>query len=64
MILKRTLQSICILTLNPNTTTSIIVQVVNDDGAASYLLVLSIRCRAGTGDHGLTQIKGEIAHPI
>lgn len=27
MILKRTLQSICILTTNPNTTTSIIVQV-------------------------------------
>ncbi|KAM1052942.1 hypothetical protein ACFX13_000521 [Malus domestica] len=35
MILKRTLQSICILTLNPNTTTSVIVQVVNDDGAVS-----------------------------
>ncbi|XP_068340561.1 exosome complex exonuclease RRP46 homolog [Pyrus communis] len=33
MILKRTLQSICILTLNPNTTTSVIVQVVNDDGS-------------------------------
>ncbi|KAK9273365.1 hypothetical protein L1049_018174 [Liquidambar formosana] len=33
MILKRTLQSICILTVNPNTTTSVIVQVVNDDGA-------------------------------
>ncbi|KAK3019905.1 hypothetical protein RJ639_004000 [Escallonia herrerae] len=33
MILKRTLQSICLLTVNPNTTTSIIVQVVNDDGA-------------------------------
>lgn len=27
MILKRTLQSICILTVNPNTTTSIIIQV-------------------------------------
>ncbi|XP_011007654.1 PREDICTED: exosome complex exonuclease RRP46 homolog isoform X1 [Populus euphratica] len=39
MILKRTLQSICILTLNPNTTTSIIVQVVNDDGA---LLVCAV----------------------
>ncbi|KAJ6914989.1 hypothetical protein NC651_017084 [Populus alba x Populus x berolinensis] len=68
MILKRTLQSICILTLNPNTTTSIKVQigglVVNDDGAVSYLHVLSIRCRARTGDHGLSQIKGEIAHPI
>ncbi|KAG6770610.1 hypothetical protein POTOM_026296 [Populus tomentosa] len=63
MILKRTLQSICILTLNPNTTTSIVVQVVNDDGAVSYLLLLSIRCRARTGD-GLTQIKGESAHPI
>ncbi|PON94640.1 Guanosine pentaphosphate synthetase I/polyribonucleotide nucleotidyltransferase [Trema orientale] len=33
MILKRTLQSICILTVNPNTTTSVIVQVVHDDGA-------------------------------
>ncbi|XP_021276752.1 exosome complex exonuclease RRP46 homolog [Herrania umbratica] len=33
MILKRTLQSICILTVNPNTTTSIIIQVVNEDGA-------------------------------
>ncbi|KGN62820.1 exosome complex exonuclease RRP46 homolog [Cucumis sativus] len=33
MILKRTLQSICILTTNPNTTTSIIVQVIHDDGA-------------------------------
>ncbi|XP_012452447.1 exosome complex exonuclease RRP46 homolog isoform X1 [Gossypium raimondii] len=33
MILKRTLQSICLLTINPNTTTSIIIQVVNDDGA-------------------------------
>ena len=27
MILKRTLQSICVLTVNPNTTTSIIIQV-------------------------------------
>ncbi|KAK9211132.1 hypothetical protein WN943_000506 [Citrus x changshan-huyou] len=26
MILKRTLQSICILTINPNTTTSVIIQ--------------------------------------
>ncbi|XP_023002484.1 exosome complex exonuclease RRP46 homolog [Cucurbita maxima] len=33
MILKRTLQSICILTINPNTTTSIVVQVIHDDGA-------------------------------
>ncbi|XP_021835655.2 exosome complex exonuclease RRP46 homolog isoform X2 [Spinacia oleracea] len=33
MILTRTLQSICILTINPNTTTSVIIQVVNDDGA-------------------------------
>lgn len=33
MILKRTLQSICILSMNPNTTTSVIIQVVNDDGA-------------------------------
>ncbi|EXB39324.1 Exosome complex exonuclease RRP46-like protein [Morus notabilis] len=36
MILKRTLQSICILTVNPNTTTSVIIQVVNDDGAVSF----------------------------
>lgn len=28
IILKRTLQSICILTVNPNTTTSIIIQVM------------------------------------
>ncbi|CAN1148943.1 Exosome complex exonuclease RRP46 homolog [Linum perenne] len=27
MIMKKTLQSICLLTINPNTTTSIIVQV-------------------------------------
>ncbi|KAG4109181.1 hypothetical protein ERO13_1Z049557v2 [Gossypium hirsutum] len=33
MILKRTLQSICLLTINPNTTTSIIIQVINDDSA-------------------------------
>ncbi|KAM1091566.1 hypothetical protein ACFX13_019328 [Malus domestica] len=39
MILKRTLQSICILTLNPNTTTSVIVQVVNDDGSVSFNLL-------------------------
>ncbi|KAF9612785.1 hypothetical protein IFM89_003795 [Coptis chinensis] len=37
MILERTLQSICLLTVNPNTTTSIILQVVNDDGAVSFL---------------------------
>lgn len=39
MILKRTLQSILILTINPNTTTSVIIQVVNDDGS---LLVCAI----------------------
>ncbi|XP_068650630.1 exosome complex exonuclease RRP46 homolog [Aristolochia californica] len=33
IILKRTLQSICLLTIHPNTTTSVIVQVINDDGA-------------------------------
>lgn len=33
MILKRTLQSICLLTVHPNTTTSIIVQVAHDDGS-------------------------------
>ncbi|XP_072987791.1 exosome complex exonuclease RRP46 homolog isoform X2 [Typha latifolia] len=33
MILKRTLQSICLLTINPNTITSVILQVVGDDGS-------------------------------
>ncbi|XP_044497344.1 exosome complex exonuclease RRP46 homolog isoform X2 [Mangifera indica] len=33
VILKRTVQSRCILTVNQNTTTSIIIQVVHDDGA-------------------------------
>ncbi|CAL5192365.1 unnamed protein product [Lathyrus oleraceus] len=33
MILKKTLESICIRTIYPNTTTSVIVQVVHDDGA-------------------------------
>ncbi|KAL3819010.1 hypothetical protein ACJIZ3_004915 [Penstemon smallii] len=33
MILKRTLQNICLLTAHPNTTTSIIVQVAHDDGS-------------------------------
>ncbi|XP_061371570.1 exosome complex exonuclease RRP46 homolog [Gastrolobium bilobum] len=33
MILKRTLESICIRTIYPNTTTSVIVQVVHNDGA-------------------------------
>ncbi|KAK6927361.1 Exoribonuclease, phosphorolytic domain 1 [Dillenia turbinata] len=33
MILRRTLQSICLLNIHPNTTTSVILQVVNDDGA-------------------------------
>ncbi|XP_020578128.1 exosome complex exonuclease RRP46 homolog isoform X2 [Phalaenopsis equestris] len=33
MILRRTLQSICLLNVHPNTTTSIIVQVIGDDGA-------------------------------
>ena len=28
MIVKRTLESICVLTINPNTTTSTIVQVI------------------------------------
>ncbi|XP_031479946.1 exosome complex exonuclease RRP46 homolog isoform X2 [Nymphaea colorata] len=33
MILMRTLRSICLLNVHPNTTTSVIIQVVNDDGA-------------------------------
>ena len=36
MILKRTLQNICLLTVHPNTNTSIIVQVVHDDGSVSF----------------------------
>ncbi|MFS7909084.1 putative ribosomal protein S5 domain 2-type [Helianthus anomalus] len=32
MVLKKTLQSICLLNVHPNTTTSIVIQVVNDDG--------------------------------
>ncbi|XP_066380105.1 exosome complex exonuclease RRP46 homolog [Miscanthus floridulus] len=31
--LKRTLQSICLLTVHPNTTTSVVLQVVGDDGS-------------------------------
>ncbi|KAE8670817.1 hypothetical protein F3Y22_tig00112079pilonHSYRG00046 [Hibiscus syriacus] len=37
MILKRTLQSTCILTVNTNTTTSVIIQVANDDGVVSFM---------------------------
>lgn len=33
MTLKRTLQSICLLTVHPNTTTSVILQVMGDDGS-------------------------------
>ncbi|XP_062213926.1 exosome complex exonuclease RRP46 homolog [Phragmites australis] len=33
MTLKRTLQSICLLTVHPNTTTSVVLQVVSDDGS-------------------------------
>ncbi|XP_078431872.1 ribosomal protein S5 domain 2-like superfamily protein [Wolffia australiana] len=33
MILRRTLQSICILTIHPNTTISVILQVIGDSGA-------------------------------
>ncbi|XP_042509961.1 LOW QUALITY PROTEIN: exosome complex exonuclease RRP46 homolog [Macadamia integrifolia] len=33
MILKRILQSICVLTINQNTTTTVYMQVVNDDGS-------------------------------
>ncbi|GJN22620.1 hypothetical protein PR202_gb10203 [Eleusine coracana subsp. coracana] len=36
MTLKRTLQNICLLTVHPNTTTSIVLQVVNDDGSVSF----------------------------
>lgn len=33
MVLRRTLQGICLLNIHPNTTTSVIVQVVSDDGS-------------------------------
>lgn len=33
MVLRRTLQSVCLLNIHPNTTTSVIVQVIGDDGA-------------------------------
>ncbi|KAK8443634.1 hypothetical protein SEVIR_9G006400v4 [Setaria viridis] len=36
MTLKRTLQSICVLTVHPNTTTSVVLQVVGDDGSVSF----------------------------
>ncbi|EFH57063.1 predicted protein [Arabidopsis lyrata subsp. lyrata] len=42
MILKRTMQSICVLTVNPNTTTSVIIQVVHDDGSISFLCSLPL----------------------
>ncbi|KAF4376218.1 hypothetical protein F8388_018887 [Cannabis sativa] len=40
MILKRTLQSITLLNVNPNTTTSLIIQVVHDDGAVSFTVAI------------------------
>ncbi|KAF2577446.1 hypothetical protein F2Q68_00005375 [Brassica cretica] len=40
MILKKTIQSICVLTVNPNTTTSVIIQVVHDDGSVSFFIML------------------------
>uniref|UniRef100_A0A2N9ICT2 Exosome complex exonuclease RRP46 homolog n=1 Tax=Fagus sylvatica TaxID=28930 RepID=A0A2N9ICT2_FAGSY len=46
MIVKRTLESICVLTINPNTTTSIIVQVVNDDGSVSFMVMCLSTCAA------------------
>ncbi|XP_051151444.1 exosome complex exonuclease RRP46 homolog [Andrographis paniculata] len=33
MILKRSLQNMCLLNVHPNTTTSIVIQVVHDDGS-------------------------------
>ncbi|KAF8400864.1 hypothetical protein HHK36_014167 [Tetracentron sinense] len=39
MILRRTLKCICLPTINPNTTTSVVLQVVNDDGAVSVMLL-------------------------
>lgn len=33
MIVKRTIQSICVSTVNPNTTTSVVIQVIQDDGS-------------------------------
>ncbi|KAL3632884.1 exosome non-catalytic core subunit rrp46 [Castilleja foliolosa] len=42
MILKRTLQHICLLNVHPNTTTSIVVQVVHDDDAGIPLKYLAV----------------------
>nr|CAD1845034.1 unnamed protein product [Ananas comosus var. bracteatus] len=47
MILKRTLQSICLLTSHPNTTTSVIVQVVGDDGSVSFHILVVTLVDAG-----------------
>ncbi|EFH70743.1 hypothetical protein ARALYDRAFT_474556, partial [Arabidopsis lyrata subsp. lyrata] len=41
-ILKRTLQSICVLTVVPNSTTSVIIQVVHDGGSVSFLCSLHL----------------------
>ncbi|EFH56192.1 predicted protein [Arabidopsis lyrata subsp. lyrata] len=41
-ILKRTLQSICVLTVVPNITTSVIIQVVHDGGSVSFLCSLDL----------------------
>ncbi|CAH8273219.1 unnamed protein product, partial [Arabidopsis lyrata] len=41
-ILKRTLQNICVLTVVPNTTTSVIIQVVHDGGSVSFLCSLHL----------------------
>ncbi|KAL6638651.1 hypothetical protein ACP70R_023762 [Stipagrostis hirtigluma subsp. patula] len=42
MTLKRTLQSICLLTVHPNTTTSVVLQVVGDDGSVSFHLNVAV----------------------
>ncbi|CAA0384411.1 unnamed protein product [Arabidopsis thaliana] len=41
-ILKRTLQSICVLRVVPNTTISVIIQVVHDGGSVSFLCSLHL----------------------
>nr|ACN34857.1 unknown [Zea mays] len=44
MTLKRTLQSICLLTVHPNTTTSVVLQVMFAWLAAAMLLLICFCC--------------------
>jgi hypothetical protein len=44
MTLKRTLQSICLLTVHPNTTTSVVLQVMFAWLVATMLLLIYFYC--------------------